>query len=434
MDWVRPIGLYGLCGDGVTGEANDQQLMAAVRGWVEQELARLGHAGALSSEGTWLTLGKGATRTRVQVEGTLEQWQSLPDDLRERRARELAKWLLTKPAGAPVAPLPQRLSNRPSWLSFIAPLLIALATGMVLVLAYRVLTPEGGSTWPRWGGVGPGPQPLRGASGLSTPAEPVASAPEVSACEQVRARVARGASIGPADAEGWQVELVLLRRGPTTDLSRSPALSSFLHPNPDPTASTWVWPNAKSLIVAQRFDAQVEIRELPALGASQLSGVRFVFTGPYVTPYFSEDLRADYLQLADALADALGATDGALFAHCANPNAHSIGSWFLGASPGAAVGSLVYFMAGFSDLPALKPEISGSGDEATRRGHAFDAIGTATSSLDRARAATLVGRELGMIAARPNKPSRLTFPFRDANRAQRASLDVARAVGLAQSR
>jgi hypothetical protein len=319
-------------------------------------------------------------------------------------------------------------------LSVIAPVLVVVATAFSLLVAYRVLAPNGGSTWATLAGLF-GTSPSAAAS--STPSagakrEPVA--PSVSACDQVRARVARGANIGPADVEGWEVELVLLRRGPPLDLGHAPALGAFLRSNPDPTTSTWVWPNAKSLILAQRFDAQVAVQWLPALGDDQLSGVRFVFSGPYVTPYFTDALRSDYLLLADALADALSATDGALFAHCANPDAHSIGSWFLGANPGRAMGSLVYFMAGYSDLPVLKSEVLGSGDLATRRGRAFDAINRATSGLDRARSATLLGRELGVISMRPNKPARLTFPFRDANRAQRSSLDVARAVGLAETR
>jgi hypothetical protein len=173
------------------------------------------------------------------------------------------------------------------------------------------------------------------------------------------------------------------------------------------------------------------VQALPALGAGQLNGVRLIFSGPYVTPYFSEELRSDYLLLADALADALSATDGALYAHCANANAHYIGSWFLGANPGAAVGSLVYFMAAYNDVPVLKPEVLGSGDDAQRHGQAFDAVSKATHGLDRGATATLVGRELGMISGRPNKPSRLTFPFRDANRAKRSSVDVARALELA---
>jgi hypothetical protein len=250
------------------------------------------------------------------------------------------------------------------------------------------------------------------------------------ACDQTRARVARGANIGPVDVEGWQVELVLLRRGAPADLSRVPALASFLRQSSDSNASTWIWPNAKSLLAAQRFDAQVEVYPLPALGAEQLSGVRLVFSGPYVAPYFSEDLRADYLLLADALAEALSASDGALYAHCANAEAHFIGSWFLGPSPGAALGSLVYFMAGYNDVPILKAEVRGSGNAAERAGQMFDVIGKATRGLDRARTATLIGRELGMISGRPNQPSRLSFPFRDANRAMRSSVDVARALGL----
>jgi hypothetical protein len=92
---------------------------------------------------------------------------------------------------------------------------------------------------------------------------------------------------------------------------------------------------------------------------------------------------------------------------------------------------LVYFMADFSDAPLLKPEVLGSSGDPQRRDHAFDVIGAAASALDRSAAATLIGTELGMISGRPNQPVRLTFPFRDANRATRASLTAARALKLA---
>jgi hypothetical protein len=88
-------------------------------------------------------------------------------------------------------------------------------------------------------------------------------------------------------------------------------------------------------------------------------------------------------------------------------------------------------MADYGDLPVLKPEVLGGGSAAERHLHAFDAIYRATAGLDRARAATLLGRELGMISGRPKQPHRVTFPFRDANRAQRSSVQVARALELA---
>ena len=401
---------------------------------MEQELARLGHRGVLNTEGAWLVLGKGATQTRAEVQGTSEQWEELPDDLRQRRARQLAELLLAKPADAPVTPRPQRLSNRPKWFAVIAPVLVVVGTALALLVAYRALAPNGRAAAASFGDLlrsGEGAAPLAASSDVAAPEH---GAVALSACDQVRSRIARGGSIGPADVDGWQVELVLLRRGAPTDLSHAPALSSFLRPSSDAGKSTWIWPNAKSLVLVQRFDAQVEVQALPALGVGQLSGVRLVFSGPYVTPYFSEGLRPDYLLLAEALTEALGATDGALFAHCANSDAHSIGSWFLGAGPGAALGSLVYFMAGYSDLPVLKPDVLGRGaDEAARRGHAFDAINKATAGFDRRRSATILGRELGMISGRPNQPNRVTFPFRDANRAQRSSVEVARALGLAST-
>jgi hypothetical protein len=236
------------------------------------------------------------------------------------------------------------------------------------------------------------------------------------------------------EVEGWQVELVLLRRGPVVDLSHSGSLAQFVRRDAGSKTAKLSWPRASSLVGQERFDAQIEVRVLPALGAKKISGVSLSFSGPYVVPYFTEDQRADYFLLADALADALGATDGALFAHCADSESHHVGSWFLGATPGAAVGALIYFMESYTDLPVLKPEVLGSGEETARRGHVFDAIDQAAGALSRSSVATLVGSELGMISGRPNHPARLTFPFRDGSRASRSGLSAARSLGLASSR
>ncbi|HEY1532499.1 MAG TPA: hypothetical protein VGF76_00725, partial [Polyangiaceae bacterium] len=122
-----------------------------------------------------------------------------------------------------------------------------------------------------------------------------------------------------------------------------------------------------------------------------------------------------------------------LFAHCVDAEAHHIGSWFLGANPGAAVASVVYFMGDFSEAPLLRPDVLGLSSDPLRHGHAFDMISAAAESLDRSATATLIGAELGMISGRPNQPVRLTFPFRDANRATRASITAARALKLANS-
>ena len=422
----------------VSGEPSDEQLRETLRGLVEQELLRSGKRAVVRREGDSLLVGKGATEARADIRGTLAQWDNLPDDLRERRVRQIAELLGQTPAAAPVIRRQQRqrLANRPAWYSFLAPVLVVLGTGAALVVAYQVLSPGVKPGWPTMSGFGFG-SARAGAS--AAPLAP-ASDPEAdratrtgSACEQTRARVARGASIGPADVDGWVVELVLFRRAATSDLAAAPQLDSFVRRKPGASAGTWFWPNAKSLISAQRFDAEVSVLSAPTLGDKKLSGVRLVFSGPYVTPYFSEDLRSDYLLIADALADALSATDGALFAHCAGTDPHYVGSWFLGPNPGAAAGSLVYFMTAFDDVPVLKPDVLGAGNNDERRGRAFDTISRAAVGLDRGAAATIIGRELGMISGRPNKPFRLTFPFRDANRAKRSAVEVARALRLASA-
>lgn len=413
---------------------------------VEAELQRRGSPGRPRLEGQWLIVGKGATEARADLTGTIQQWDSLPEDLIERRVQQMAQLLSEGAKRAPLASRPpaQRRANGTGVLGSLrralAPLLILASLLCGVGIAYRYLSPSKQSPLaaierllnqsPVGSAIASATAPSYDASNIEHERAVIASV----ACAKSRTRVARGGSVGPADVEGWQVELALLRRGPPVDLSRSGSLAAFVRRDAGSRTGKLIWAKASSLLAQERFDAQVEIEALPALGAKNVSGVRFVFSGPYVVPYFTEDQRADYFLLADALAESLGATDGGLFAHCADSASHHVGSWFLGVTPGSALGSLIYFMESFTDLPVLKPEVLGSGDDAKRRGHAFDVIDGAAGPLSRGSVATLIGGELGMISGRPNHPARLTFPFRDGNRASRSGLDAARSLGLASAR
>ena len=414
-----------------------ERLVQTVRALVAAELERLGKRVTPRVDGLCLVLGKGADEARADLKGTLEQWESLPEDLRERRVRQIAQLLADASGRAPVHRRPpprQRLSNQAGLASAIKPILIVLLTLGAVLVAYRYLAPNGATAFSRlrgWVSAVPGASAI--VPKLTHP-EPERATLASSACGAAQTRVARGAVVGPADVEGWQVELVLLRRGTPADLSASPALAQFVRRKPGSSSGTLIWKGAESLAEIERFDAQVVVTALPALGQKQLSGVSLVFSGPYVGSYFSEQLRGDYFKLADALSSALGASEGGLFAHCADVEAHHIGSWFLGKDPSAAVASLVYFMASYSDMPVLKPEVLGSPTDPQRHGHTFDAISEAATGLDRNSVASLLGGELGMISGRPGKPSRLTFPFRDANRASRAALQTASALRLATAR
>jgi hypothetical protein len=415
---------------------------------VEAELHRRGLAEKPRIEGQFLILGKGATEARADLSGSIQQWQSLPDDLQERRAQQIAQ-LLSE--GAKRAPLVARQarrahSPRPSVLSFLAPLVIVAMTAGGIAVAYRYLAPgTKGAPLSAIDGLlnRAGALTSAGASAIASARLPTYNADNAeheraviasAACGKSRTRVARGGNVAPTDVEGWQVELVLLRRGASVDLSQSPALSRFVRRSPGSASGALVWAQASSLIAEQGSDARVEVRALPPLGKKNVNGASFVFSGPYVVPYFTEDLRGDYFRLADALADALGATDGALFAHCTDSEAHHVGAWFLGSTPGAALGSLIYFMESYSDMPVLKPEVLGSGVDEARHGHAFDAIDQAAAALSRSSVATLVGSEQGMISGQKGLPTRLTFPFRDGNRASRSGLQAAHSLGLASAR
>ena len=414
---------------GVSGEASDARWAVEVQALVNRELERLGGRDTARLQGRWLIVGKGEHEARSDLGGTLAQWDSLPDDLRQRRARQIAELLLQGQVHEPNA-APRKPRVRRARLPFLMPLLAVLVMAVALFSAYRLLTPNAEPFMTQLGKL------LRAEASGGASATPAVD-PErerallaQSACEQASARISRGATIGPADVEGWQIELVLLRRGPPSDLTAEPALARFIERPAASKVGTVIWPAAKSLVSTKRFDAEVSVRALPALGQGQISGLSLNFAGPYAAPYFSEELRAEYAQFADALADAVSASDGALFAHCAGADAHYIGSWFLGENPGAAVASLVYFMGAHNDAPVLRPDVLGKGSEFERRSHAFDVIAEAARRLDRGTAATLIGRELGTISGRPQKPFRLHFPFRDANRAARSSVDAARSLGL----
>ncbi|MEO8918852.1 MAG: hypothetical protein ABI488_15610 [Polyangiaceae bacterium] len=419
----------------MTEEAQGEKLVQAIRALVEQELKRKGQSATTRFEANCLIVGRGAAEARADIAGTLAQWSELPDDLRDKRIAQIAE-LLTP--GTRAAPGVRRTppTRRAGWASIFAPVLVVIATLAVLAVAYRYLAPNGASLMSRiLGGLGAAPSASSDAAPLPTPDPDRERALLAStACQQSMARVARGSNIGPADVEGWVVEMVLLRRVGGANLAGSPALAKFIQNKSSGSgagASVVTWPGARSLSAAKRFDAEVDVRVVPSLGEQHLAGLSLEFSGPYVVPYFTEDQRADYFMLADALSEALQITDGALFAHCAGADGHHIGSWFLGASPGPAVASLVYFMAFFSEAPLLKTDVLGISNVPPHAEHAFNLISTAAAELDRSAAATLIGSELGMISGRPNQPTRLTFPFRDANRATRASLNAARALQLA---
>jgi hypothetical protein len=161
--------------------------------------------------------------------------------------------------------------------------------------------------------------------------------------------------------------------------------------------------------------------------------LRLTFDGSYVTAYFREEERPAWIRAAGALAKQLGAIHGGLYARCAAGSSHHLGSWFVGPGPDGAALALLYFMGTYADVPHVRRALlEPDGSSALDRGFAFEQLARATRPLDRSRLAVILSPHGGMIGTNQSA-SYLTFPFRDADRAARASRDLARALEIARA-
>jgi hypothetical protein len=250
-------------------------------------------------------------------------------------------------------------------------------------------------------------------------------------CEATRSRILRGATVGPSDVEGWVVEIALVRAA--GDPASNASLGEFLQKNAEGGGMKLAWNGAKELSSVEGVDTDVEMRSDSFVANGAAAHVlHLTFRGKYVKPFFDAGDRAAYLRLANALADKLHADLGALYARCALATTHHMGAWFLGADPGAAVSALVYWMGAFNDPPYVRQNVlfpdGGEGDLATSG--VVDRIRAGAKGFDRVKVRGLLSDFGGMISNTTTGPAVITFPFADANRAARASLELARVTGV----
>ncbi|WP_437639935.1 hypothetical protein [Sorangium sp. So ce854] len=387
---------------------------------VQEALGLFGTSGSVTVQGRQIALrGRGAPVV-IDLEQLVEQWPLLPQDLRARKASDLARRLAqAQRAVTSLAPPGARAPGRP--VRHVVIPVVAVAVVLVgALVAVRLLRSR--------------EEPV------ASPVAPETTAAEDAArnartCEAARKRIYSGASMGPFDLAGWVAELWLAtpRGGAAQAAAGQEAVIADAVGLGGLIADGKLTAGADAELAAVT-DGLVEI--LPGFDAEEAGrspswrAVIARFSGGYARAYFDPALRARFVALADRMADGASAELGALYARCAHLPYHDAGAWFRGPDPAAAAAALVYASGLFAELPAVDraalAALKGAGQ--------IDALRSAGASLDGASLGKLVGAHGGGITRGGAGAVVVTFPVGGPTRATSASRIVARKlkVGVGQ--
>jgi serine/threonine-protein kinase len=318
---------------------------------VQRALAAGGVQGTVTLSGRTMTLRTGGAPVEIDAAYLVEQWPLLPEDLRERKATDVAARLTdalrAAKAGAPApsAPAPRYTpSVRPTGVAARGPSKpMVLPLGTILLVAG--LAAAGWWFWKR-----ARPMGTADTGGSGAPASTASAAPETEdqrrarVCEVARKRVLETRSLAGLDAQVWLTELWLATSKPGDDMARSKGVTDLID------QGTRKLTAAADPDLAAIAEAQVELdADESARAGVPWRGVRVRFRGGYVSAFFEPPGRERLHRVAQKLADATGAEMGALYARCSHLRYHDVGAWFRGATPPLAASALVYSMGFFSE-------------------------------------------------------------------------------------
>jgi hypothetical protein len=385
---------------------------------VGKELAARGVQGTVVLAGATLELraAGGGAPVSIQVEMILGQWPLLPEEMRRRKAGEMAGRLVASLEAA------RRAEGREAPRSAadakargrILGAVIGLVGLLVVIGAVRFAIPRLFVAEEKV-------QPAVPAEAEAARAERLARA-----CDASRERLYKGSAFGPFALEGWAVELWLARRDGGA-IREHPALTA-LAPGGKLTA-------AASAELAQVRDGRVELADGLTGEAAQRSpgwaAVAVVFRDGYGRAFFEEERRVAFLALADRLVEATGADHAALYARCAHLPTHDVGAWFHGPDAAGAAAVLVYQMGAFAETRVIDrgalAALHAPGD--------LDALRKAAGTLQSGGAgagdgvAKLLSAQGGSV--RTAGGSTLVFPLTAPLRPLTAAKELARRMGVA---
>jgi hypothetical protein len=359
----------------------------------------LGHTISLTGTGAPVTLPIGALVVR---------WRELSFEERERESAHLARSLMReRRTGSPV---PERSRAK-------FPVTALAVTGGVLLGGAALYQKIDAALAERAAAAREKVPDV-----VDSDAERRAHAAQV--CHSTRARLSHGGTVGPADTEGWVVELSLVSPGAGPAW---PSLASFIALEPGTQRGRINWKGGPELSKLEGHDTRVEVQELALPeGSPQYRQRTLTFYGAYVLPYFREREQIQMVRLAHALVATHDSTVAGMYARCSEGSEHHMGSWFVGSSPGAAASALLFFMGAYAQPAQLPREVLSSREERELEPEfALTNILNATQKLKKAELVALVGPQSGTVAG-SDTASTVAFPFVESDRALVASLSLAK--------
>lgn len=421
---------------------------------VQKALETAGVPGRVQLEGRTLTLHTGGAAVEIDALYLVEQWALLPEDLRERKASDVATRLIDanaasasgtlasggssvsgrptsgapagvsgrpdsvapRPVGAPVRPFvpsvrptgaPAAGSRRPPMTLPIG-VIVVVGSAIALVVLYL----RGQSPSP------PGVTVSTNATASGTSTGESADARNSRLCEAARARVLSSGTLAQIDAEVWIAEL-WLASSKSADPAHAKGIDALVQ-------------NGKLTADADPDLAAVPIGSVTIAADDSASdaayhAARIQFRGGYVSQFFDAAGRERMNRVAGKFADATGAEIGAFYGKCAHLKHHDIGAWFRGATPAHAATALVYGVGLFSERrltnrdPNAKPTLADVGP-----------LVTALGKVDKTALETAVRDAGGTFApgASAGDPTTIAFPMGGPTRAARATGSVASGAGI----
>lgn len=376
---------------------------------------RSGTAGSVLIDDWKISLVGNGEPVSLPLDGLDERWTQLAFEERERESAHLARAL--QRLRRPISPVAPRGRSRTFGLLVGAGLLLAAAVIYRKVQAQLQL--------------GAALDAARQSQLEITDPDRERERHAAQVCNATRARLARGGTVGPADTEGWVVELALVRETGAD----WPNLAPFLSLAEGSTTGNVSWDGTPELARLSGHDTRVEVRDAlwPAT-MPQYRERRLTFFGSYVAPYFREREQIQLIRLGHALAERHKATLGALYARCADGDEHHMGSWFVGTSPGAAAASLLFFMGAYASPPQLPQDLLSSRKEQPFEPEfALTNLLAAAQRLKKPELIAKLGPQDGTVAGSGDSIT-LAFPFVQSDRALLASRALTSLVEPAASR